>query len=113
MIPSPMNPTASCAMSATSRCLDPQPLAAAQATRRLRRQLLAVEQVAARPAGLAAVRAGRRVPAALREQGVAHVVERLELAHDAVAAAVAARAARAPAQRVGDHAQRELQLERL
>ena len=86
---------------------------APQATGRLRRQLLAVEQVAPARAGLAAVGAGRRVAAALGEQRVAHRRERLELAHDPVAAAVLAVAAGAAPQRVAHDAQRELQLERL
>src|SRR5215210_9114628 len=100
MIPSPTKPTASPAMPATSRCLDPQSLPGAQATDRLGRQLGAVQEVAPERAGTAAVRAGRAVAATLGEQGVAHVRQRLELAHHAVAAAVAARAARAAAQAI-------------
>src|SRR3712207_6853619 len=48
-----------------------------------------------------------------RSQRVRHVLERLDLAHDAVAAPVGAVAARIPAHRVSRHAQRELELERL
>ena len=95
------------------RGLDSQAIAGAERTGGLRRQLVAVQQVAAALAVRAAVGAGRRVPAALGEQRVAHVGQRLDLAHDAVAAAVLAVAAAAPAQRVLDRAQRELQLERL
>src|SRR3954451_3583478 len=113
MIPSPMNPTASRAMPATSRCLDPQPLAGPQATGRLGGELLAVEQVAPPLARLPAVRARRSVPPALREQREVHRRQRLQLADDPVAPAEAPRAARAAADRVGDHAQRELELERL
>src|SRR4051812_29385651 len=103
MMPSPTKPTDSfAAMPATSRCLDPQSLPGAQVAARLRLQLLAVEQVAARRARLAPVGARRGVAAALGEQGVAHGLERLALAHDAVAAAVGARAAGPAAQRVGD-----------
>src|SRR5829696_4537067 len=111
MIPSPMKPTPlSGAMSATSRGLDPQPLAAPQATGRLRGKLVAVEQVAPRLARLPAGRARRGVPAALGQQRVAHVRERLELPHHAVAAAMLAVAAGAAPQLVADDAQRELEL---
>src|SRR5688572_30615183 len=113
MIPSPTKPTDSRAMPATSRCLDPQPLTGAQAAARLRLQLLAVEQVAAPLARLPARRARRGVAAALGQQGVAHVLQRLDLAHDALAAAVRAASTGVAAQRVADHAQRELELERL
>src|SRR5215212_10313553 len=114
MIPSPTKPTVSLtAMAATSRCLDPQPPAGAQRAARLRLQFLAVEQVAPPLPGLAAIGARRGVASALGQQGIAHVGERLELAHDAVAAALRTGAAGAAPQRVGDDAQRELQLERL
>ena len=59
------------AVSAAARRLDPQPLPGRSVPRRLGRQLLAVEQVAARRARLAAVGAGRRVAAALGDQRVA------------------------------------------
>src|SRR5689334_24820754 len=106
MMPSPTKPTVSLpAMTATSRRLDPQPPAGAQLAARLGFQFLAVEQVAARLARLAAVGARRGVAAALGEKGIAHVGERLELAHDPVAAAVGARPARPAPQPVGDDAQ--------
>ena len=66
-----------------------------------------------RAPGLAAAGARRGVAAALGDQRVGHRRERLELAHDAVAAAMRARAARAAADRVARDAQRELELERL
>src|SRR4051794_3920247 len=113
MMPSPTNPTHSFAMPATSRCLDRQTLPGAQATRRLRLELGAVEQVAPALAWLAAVGTRRPVAAALGEQGVAHVGQRLELAHDPVAAAVPAVATRSSSDRIARHAQGELELERL
>src|SRR5829696_3478307 len=103
MIPSPTKPTVSlAAMAATSRCLDPQPPAGAERAACLRLQFLAVEQVAPRLAGLAAVGARRGVTAALGQQGIAHVGERLEFAHDPVAAVVRAGAARSAPQGVLD-----------
>src|SRR5439155_24287322 len=74
-------------MSASSRCLDPQPPARPQDAGRLRRRLLAVDQVPARLARRSARGARRCVAAALGDQRVAHLRERLELADDAVAAA--------------------------
>src|SRR5919107_2120398 len=74
------------AMSATSGGLDSQPVSGAERARRLGRQLVPVQQVPTRTAGLAAVRAGRCVPAALGDQRVAHLLERLQLADHAVAA---------------------------
>src|SRR5215216_731023 len=112
MIPNPTNPTGS-PKATTSRRLDPQPLTGPQATARLRRQRLAVEQVAARGAVRSPRAAARRVPPALGEQRERHLGACLELAHDAVAAAVATRAARAAPHRVARDAQRELELERL
>src|SRR4051794_20451487 len=100
MMPSPTKPTDSVAMPATSRCLDRQSLPGPQATRRLRRQLVAVEQVAPARPGLAAVRTRRPVAAALGEQRVAHVGERLDLADDPVASAVLPAAARPAPDRV-------------
>src|SRR5215203_3420121 len=111
MIPNPTNPTGS-PKSATSRRLYPQSLAAPQATARLRRQLLAVEQVAPARAGFAAGGARRGV-AALGQQRELHLLQRLELAHDAVAAALPAGAARTAPDGVAGDAQRELELERL
>src|SRR5829696_8319010 len=78
------------AMSATSGGLDSQPVSGAERARGLGRQLPPVQQVPTRTARFAAVRAGRRVQAALGDERVAHLVERLELADHAVAAAVAA-----------------------
>src|SRR5215218_6171157 len=112
MIPNPTNPTGS-PKSATSRRLDPQSLAGPQATARLGRQLVAVEQVAPRRPGRAARGAGRGVPAPLGEERELHLLARLELAHDAVAAAVPAGAAGAAPHRVARDQQRELELERL
>ena len=50
---------------------------------------------------------------ALGDQREAHLAQRLQLAHDALAAAVRARAPRAAAQRVASDAHRKLTLERL
>src|SRR5512133_667344 len=114
MIPRPANATRSRpAMSTTSRCLDSQSVAGAQRAGRLGRELLAVEQVPTPGARLATVGAGRGMAAALRDQRVAHLRQRLELAYHAVPAAPAAGTARAAPQRVLDRAKRELQLERL
>src|SRR5262245_10360456 len=116
MIPRPQKATlrtSPSAISATSGGLDAQPVSGAERARRLRRQLVPVQQVPTRRARLAALGAGRGVAAALRDQREAHLVERLELAGDAVAAAVAAGAPRAVAARVRNRPQRELELERL
>src|SRR5215212_6539295 len=109
MIPNPTNPTRS-PKAATSRRLDPQPLTGPQGTARLRRQLVAVEQVAPGSAVRSAVGAARGVPAALGEERERHLRARLELAHDAVAAVVPTGAARASPDGVARDAQRELQL---
>src|SRR3954447_2994761 len=82
-------------------------LPAEEASRRLRRELLAVEQVAPAGAVRAAAGARRRVPAALRQQRVRHRLERLDLADHAVAAALRSGAAAAAADRVAHDAQRE------
>src|SRR5690349_20624512 len=113
MMPSPMNPTASSAIPATSRRLDPQSLAGALATGRLAGHLLAVDLVAPRLARLAAVGPGGRMSAPLAYERVMHVRQRLQLAYHAVAALVLALDARASPQRVRGHPQRELQLQRL
>src|SRR4051795_67797 len=113
MMPSPMNPTASSAMPTTSRRLDPQSLAGAQATGRLARDRLAVDEVAPRLRRLAALRPGGRMSAALPYERVMHLGQRLQLAYHAVAALVLACAARASPQRVRGDPQRELQLQRL
>ncbi len=62
---------------------------------------------------LAACGTARRVAATLGDQRERHLGERFELAHDAVAAAMAPGAARSATQRVLEDAQRELALERL
>src|SRR5215208_5020827 len=74
---------------------------------------LRVQAVLARCARLPAGRARRAVAAPLGEQREAHFGEGLELADDAVAAAVGARSTRFMPARVGHGAQRELELERL
>src|SRR3954451_4532384 len=115
MIPSPRNATRSVrsAMSATSRGLDSEPVAGLERARRLRLQLLAVQQVPTRPAGLAALGAGRRMAAALGDQRVAHLIQGLQPAGHTVPAPVAPLAAGAAADRVLHRPQRELELERL
>src|SRR5215211_225829 len=115
MIPSPTNPTRSPrpATPTTSRCLDSQTVPPRERARRLRRQLPAVQQVPTRSARFPALRPRRRMAATLRDQRVAHLRERLELADHAVPAAGGAGAARAAAQGVLDGSQRELELERL
>ena len=85
------------AVTAAARSLDAQAVARGELARALRRDLLAVHEVAAAGAVLAAVAAAGRVSAAFGDQGVAHRRERLELAGDAVAAA-----------RVGDAFERDL-----
>src|SRR5918994_4385420 len=112
MMPSPMKPRGSFAMSATSWRLDPKGLTGRETTARLGRELLPIEQVAPAGARPAARRARRGVAPALREQGEVHRGERLELAHHAVAAGLRPGAARAAADRVLAHPERELELER-
>src|SRR5205085_5086914 len=113
MIPRPRNATRSgFAMSATSGGLDSQPVAAPQRTGGLGVHLLAVHEVAARGAGLAAGGSLRTVAAALGDQRVGHLLERLELADHAVAAPVPAVAAGSAPHRVLDGTPRELELER-
>src|SRR5215218_6739759 len=110
MIPRPQKatrPISLVAMSATSGGLDSQPVSGAERSRRLGRQLVPVQQVPTRPARLPAVRARGRVAAALRDERVAHLVERLQVTHHAVAAALAPRPAGATPERVLDRAQRE------
>src|SRR4051812_11009938 len=102
MIPSPqkaIRPWSLRSISATSGRLDPQPVSGPEGARRLRRQLLPVQQVPTRRAILAAVRARRRVAAALGDQREAHLGERLQLADDPVATPVLARSARAAPER--------------
>src|SRR6185503_17461106 len=109
MMPRPQKATrrSLASISATSRCLDPQPVPGLEAAGRFRRQLVPVQQVPTRRARLAAVSAGRGVPAPLGDQREAHRLERLELARNAVAAALPAGAARAAPERILDRAQRE------
>src|SRR4051794_33751364 len=113
MMPRPQKATrrSLASISATSRCLYPQPVPGIEAAGRLGRQLVPVQQVPTSRARLAAVSARRRVPAPLCDQREAHRLERLELAGHAVAAALFAGAARAASERVLDRAQRELELE--
>src|SRR4051794_39390194 len=103
MIPRPRNATRSgFAMSATSGGLDSEPVAAPQRTGGLRADLLAVHEVDARGARLAAGGTLRAAPAALGDQRVGHLLERLDLAHHAVTATVGAGAARSAPYRVFD-----------
>src|SRR5688500_11773112 len=98
---------------AAARRLDAQHVTRLELPGRLRRQLVAVQKVAPGGARAAASLAGRRSEPPLREQRHAAALQRLQLAHDAVAAAVEAGAAGAGAQAVAAHAQREGELERL
>src|SRR6185437_4659045 len=97
----------------TSGGFDAQSLSGLQLAERLRGQLLAVEEVAPGRAIGAALRALRSMAPSLGDQRVAQRGECLDLPDDAVAALEAAGAARAAPQRVLDHPQRELELERL
>src|SRR4051794_37533180 len=90
--------------------LDPQPLAGAERPRGLRLDLGVPDEVASHRAVPAAVGARWRVTAPLGQQRVRHVLERLDLADDAVAAAALAVAAGVASHRVLDHSQRELEL---
>src|SRR4051812_29875624 len=118
MIPRPIQPTRMAgtlrrAVPTAARRLEPQALAGAQRPGSLRLELVALEQRATRRAGLAAVGPRGRMAAALGEDREGHLLERLGFADHAIAAAVAARAAAAPAHRVLGHPQRELEFERL
>src|SRR3954468_9076041 len=96
MIPRPRKAMRSgLSMSTTSGCLDSKSVAGLQLPERLAGYLRPVQEVPTRLAGLAARGLGRAVAPALRDQRVAHRLERLELADHAVAAAVRAAAARA------------------
>src|SRR5215210_4319771 len=113
MMPRPRKATRSrSAMSATSGGLDPQPITGAQRTGGLRGDLLAVHEVAPARSRLAAVRPARGVAPPLGYERPAHLGERLQLANDAVAASLRARAARAAPHRVLHGTQRKLELER-
>src|ERR671923_76726 len=102
LTPSPTRPTRSrSAMPASPRRLQPEPLTFVQRPHRLRFYRLALDHVPAALAVPAAGRASRRMAAALGEQRVGQpAVQRLHLAHHAIAAAVLARAARAAPDRV-------------
>src|ERR1035437_6657271 len=119
MIPRPRKPTRSgVAGSGISESfptggLDAQPLPLCERARALAGQRRAVEQIATRCAGLSAGGAAGGVAAALGDQREGHLAQRLQLAHDAVAAAVRTRSAGAAPQGVLQDAQREFALERL
>src|SRR3984957_9347068 len=119
MIPRPRKPTRSLlccsdiSIASSARGFHAQPLAGAKRPGDLRSQRLTVKQITTGSTRFAAGGAAGRVAAALADQREGHLAQRLELAHDAVAAAVAPAPAGAAAQRVLDHAQRELALERL
>src|SRR5215211_1131832 len=91
------------AVSPASRGLDPQPLAGPECPRGLRSHLVAPDEVAPERAVPAALCPRRRVTAALGQQRVRHVLERLDLADDPVAAAVLAVAAGVAAHRIPRH----------
>src|SRR4051794_36130146 len=100
-------------MPAPSWGLDSQAVSRAQHPGCLRRQLVAVQEVAPGLRIAAALASAGPVPAALGDQGEAHRKQRLKLADDAVAAEPPADAAtRAPHGELPD-AERELRLERL
>src|SRR4051812_6726832 len=100
-------------MAAAAGGLDAQSLARAQRAQRLGTDVGAVDRVAPHRPRAAPVGARRSMPAALADQRVGHVLERLDLPDHAVAAAVGAVAARAAADRVLRDPQRERALERL
>src|SRR4051812_46178864 len=111
MIPSPRKAIRS-AMPASSWGFDTESVTWSQATRGLRREFVAVQRV---PAGRPVATAGGarwRGAGALGDQREAHVRERLEFAHDAVAATLGSIPAGAATDRVLDRPQRELALER-
>src|SRR5829696_8550985 len=101
------------APAASAGCLDAQDVAGLEVAGRLRRQLLAVQEVASHCARVAAALAARRNGASLGQQRQPAGLECLELADDAVAAAAPARTARAVAYLVAADAQRVRELERL
>src|SRR5581483_2501409 len=131
--PSPASATASCTPSATrirstpgnlavalgrpvtaaARRLDAQPIAGAELALRLAGKRLAVQEVSPRRAVRAALGAPRRVPPALGDEREAHRRQRLQLAHDPVAAPVAAGSAAAAAERQLADADRKLGLQGL
>src|SRR6188472_2123002 len=118
MIPSPIQPARSAiallSVSAPAGGLESQALVGVERAGGLGVDRLVVDEVAPAFAVAAAGGAAGRVAAALGQQRPGHPVpERLHLAHDAVAAAVLARAARVAPDGVLDDPQRELELERL
>src|SRR3989440_2004937 len=92
---------------------DTEALALAQRPGGLAWQRPPVERVAPAGARLTPRCAGRAVAAALGDEREAHLLERFELAHDAIAAAVASGAARAAAHGVAHHAHGKFALQRL
>src|SRR3954469_19839976 len=112
MIPRPRNATRS-AVPAAAWGVDSESVTGSQATRDLGGKPIPIERVPPDRAIGAAGRAAGRVAPALGDQAEAHIGERLQLAHDAVAATVGTVAARATADGVLDRAHRELALERL
>jgi len=79
---------------AAARRLDPDDVVGAQLSRDFRRLLLAVHERASARAVLSSASAVRRVRATLRKHREPAVLEHAQLAHDTVAAAVHACAAR-------------------
>src|SRR4051812_48258264 len=94
---------------ATARRLDTQALPGCKLASDLRLELGAVQQVASARAVAAAGGAWWGMAPALGQQRIGHRLERLELAHDAVAATPRARAAAAAPDRVLHDAHRELE----
>src|SRR5947208_16193155 len=90
-----------------------QALALAQRPGGLARKRPPVERVAPAGAGLPPRRAGRAMAAALGDEREAHLLERFELAHHAIAATMAPVAARAAPHGVAHHAQGKFALQRL
>src|SRR5919198_92060 len=99
--------------SAATRCLDRDDVPRREVAGELRAGRLAVDEVPAGRAGRAASLSLRGVRAALADDREAAVLERAQLADDAVSAAVLAVAARAEPEAVALDAQRVLELERL
>src|SRR5688500_3182678 len=104
---------ASRTVAAAPRRLDPQSIARLEVAGRLRRQLAPVQQVAPARTVRTARAPARSVPAALGDQREPHRRERLELAHEAVAAAPRAGAAAVPPDGQFAHSEGKLGLERL
>src|ERR671914_11771 len=100
-------------VTAAARRLDPQHVAGGELALALRRQPLAVQEVAARLPVSAPVAAPGRVAPALADQREPHRGQRLELAHDALAPAIGAAAAASAAHLQPADPQGELGLEGL